>query len=86
MTRQIALGYGLPSPADLEHRIHLLEARVAALTEAVTLLTQAYAEDPPAGPGGEGVATAARHAYELLAAGHQPENAKSADEPPQPGR
>jgi hypothetical protein len=77
MTRQIALGYGAPSRADLENRIHALEVKVISLTKAVTLLAQALENGPPAGAGdaaGEGrgddeaAAKAARQVHELLLA------------------
>jgi hypothetical protein len=67
MTRQIALGYGAPSRADLENRIHALEVKVISLTEAVTLVVQALENGPRTGAGrGEAMAKAARQAHELL--------------------
>jgi hypothetical protein len=71
MTRQIALGYGAPSRADLENRIHALEVKVISLTEAVTLVAHALENGPRAGAGrGEAVAKAARQAQELLIKHH----------------
>lgn len=49
MTRQIALGYGAPSPADLENRIHALEVKLINLTEAVTLLAGALEQNGRSG-------------------------------------
>ncbi|HZB33284.1 MAG TPA: hypothetical protein VE465_24210 [Streptosporangiaceae bacterium] len=69
MTRQIALGYGAPSRADLENRIHALEVKVVGLTEAVTLLARALEHGPSAGAGPDAaVANAARQAHELVIA------------------
>lgn len=67
MTRQIALGYGAPSRADLENRIHALEVKLISLTEAVTLLARALENGPPTGADrATAVATASRQANELL--------------------
>lgn len=76
MTRQIALGYGAPSRADLENRIHALEVKVISLTHAVTLLaraleTRALENGPPAGAAGDAeLAKAARQARELVRTRH----------------
>ena len=73
MTRQIALGYGAPSRADLENRIHALEVKLISLTEAVTVLARALENGPPAGGcGGDAAAgaNAARQAHELLLTRH----------------
>lgn len=76
MTRQIALGYDVPRPADLEHRIHVLEARVAGLTAAVALLARAVEAGSQAGPDDDDAAALAVHqAHEIiteLGGGHGP--------------
>jgi len=46
MTRQIALGYQPPQTAALEARIEVLEARVAALTRALQVLSATSALRP----------------------------------------
>lgn len=80
MTRQIAFGYGAPSPADLENRIHVLETQVTTLTEAIVLLARALEHGPPAGAADETVARAARHAHEILVESrHAPEPRTSGD-------
>ncbi|HEU5161046.1 MAG TPA: hypothetical protein VFU43_28875 [Streptosporangiaceae bacterium] len=66
MTRQIALGYGAPSPADLENRIRALETKVAALTKTVALLVSALEEDHSLAHVAEEIATPAREAHALL--------------------
>jgi hypothetical protein len=66
MSRQIALGYGTPSPAVLENRIHALESKVIILTEAVVRLAHALENGPLAVPADEPADRAARPAHELL--------------------
>jgi len=52
----------------LQERVRLLEMRVAALTEALQILTRGLEGLPTAGPGGRPAAEAARRAHELLLA------------------
>lgn len=66
MTRQIAMGYGAPSVSALEQRIQVLETRIAALTEAVRILTIGLEGTPFDRPGEDGATAAARRAHELL--------------------
>jgi len=54
------------SPAALEDRVHRLEGRVTALTEAVRILARGLADLPTAEPGGSSAAAAAQQAYDLL--------------------
>jgi hypothetical protein len=56
------------SAITLQERVHLLEIRVAALTEALRLLTRGLEVLPTAEPGGRPAAEAARRAHELLLA------------------
>jgi hypothetical protein len=52
----------------LQERVRLLEMRVAALTEALQVLTRGLEVLPTAEPGGRPAAKAAKRAYELLLA------------------
>ena len=52
----------------LQERVRLLEARVAALTEALQVLIRGVEGVPTAEPGGRPAAQAARRAHELLLA------------------
>jgi hypothetical protein len=52
----------------LEERVHLLEDRVAALTEALRVLARGLEDLPAAEPGGRPAAEAARKAHEVLLA------------------
>ena len=52
----------------LQERMHLLEVRVAALTEALQVLARGLEDRPTAEPGGRPAADAARRAHELLPA------------------
>jgi hypothetical protein len=54
------------SPAALEDRVHRLEGRVTALTEAVRVLARGLGDLPTAEPGESRAAMAARQAYDLL--------------------
>lgn len=67
MTRQISFNARGPSLADLERRIRELEARLAALSEAVELLTHAFGGGPPDRADEPAVARAAREVQALLA-------------------
>jgi len=49
-------------PGVLEDRVHTLEVRVAALTEALRVLAQKLEDLPAAGPEGSHAAEAARQA------------------------
>lgn len=68
MTRQIGPQYQEPSRPALEERVHDLEARVAALTDAMAVLTRALEGGPLAEPGERKVVDAARRAHDLLLA------------------
>jgi len=50
----------------LEERMHVLEVRVAALTDAFRVLVRGLEDLPTAGPGERPAAAAARRAYDLL--------------------
>jgi hypothetical protein len=56
----------------LQERVHLLEVRVAALTEALQILARGLEDLPTAEPGGRPAAEAARRAHDLLLATTQP--------------
>ena len=58
---------GTPTTAFPE-RVHLLEVRVAVLTEALETLARGLEDRPTAEPGGRPAADAARRAHELLLA------------------
>jgi len=66
MARQIMTGYGITSVAVLEQRVHILEAQVTRLTEAVRLLAAGLEGTPFDGPDERAAAEAARIARELL--------------------
>ncbi len=68
MTRQIGSQYQEASRPALEERVHLLEARVATLTEAVTVLARGLEDGPLAEPDEHQVVAAARRAHDLLLA------------------
>ena len=69
----------------LEERVHLLEVRVAALTEAVRVLARGLEDLPTAGPGERPAAAAARRAYDLLlVAESQPPDARADADVPEP--
>jgi hypothetical protein len=94
MTRQIALGYGAPSRADLENRIHALEVKVISLTEAVTLLAHALENNPPAAgaeddaddAGDTALAKAARQAHELVLTRHHDGETTTSGESEKPAK
>jgi hypothetical protein len=69
MIRQIGSQYQEASLAALEERVHLLEAKVALLARALTVLASGLEGRPLADPGEREVADAARAARDLLAAG-----------------
>lgn len=54
----------------LEERVHHLESKVAALTDALRVLTKALEGGPLAEPGEQRVPEAARTARELLLSAH----------------
>jgi hypothetical protein len=56
------------SVTALQERMNLVEARVAALTEALQVLTRGLEDLPTAEPGGKPAAEAARRAHDLLLA------------------
>lgn len=58
--------YNRESPAALEDRVHRLEDRVMALTEAVRVLAHGLEDLPATEPGGRRAAAAARQAHDLL--------------------
>ena len=68
MSRQIGSRYQETSRPALEERVHVLEARVAALTDALAVLTRALEGGPLAGPGERNVVGAARQAHDLTLA------------------
>ncbi len=68
MTQPAAARAPTTPAADLPERVRLLEARVAALTEALQTLVRGLEGLPTAGPGGRPAAEAARRAHELLLA------------------
>ncbi len=72
MNRQIGFHYQEASRFALEERMHLLEARVAALSEAVSVLVRGLATSPLAEPGDRAAAEAARQAHDLLLAARRP--------------
>lgn len=75
MDRQIGGWYQETSQFALEERLHLLEARVAVLAEAITVLTRGLESGPLTEPGEQQVADAARRAHDLLLAPATAENA-----------
>jgi hypothetical protein len=68
MTRQIGSQYQGPSQPALEERVHILETRVAALAEALRVLTRGLERGPLAEPDERQVVDAARKAHDLLLA------------------
>ena len=56
------------SVTALQERMNLVEVRVAALTEALQVLTRGLEDLPTAEPGGKPAAEAARRAHDLLLA------------------
>jgi len=54
------------SAAALAERVHALEERLTAVTDAVRTLAHGLQDAPMAEPGGRPAAEAARRAYELL--------------------
>jgi hypothetical protein len=68
MTRQIAPGYGSPSGPALEERIHILESKVTAMSEAILILAEGLEGTPLDGPVGDGGSRAARLAHDVLIA------------------
>ena len=52
--------------AALEERVHVLEGRLTAVTDAIRVLAHGLQDLPSAEPGGRPAAEAARRAYELL--------------------
>ncbi|MBO2447957.1 hypothetical protein J4573_12710 [Actinomadura barringtoniae] len=66
MARQIMVGYGTVSNAALEQRLHVLEARVDVLTEALRLIAAGLEGTPFDEPDRQTCAVAARIARELL--------------------
>ena len=56
------------SVTALQERMHLVEVRVAALTEALQVLARGLEDLPTAEPGGKPAAEAARRAHDLLLA------------------
>jgi hypothetical protein len=52
--------------AALTDRVHVLEERLTAVTDAVRTLAHGLQDAPMAEPGGRPAAEAARRAYELL--------------------
>jgi hypothetical protein len=65
MARQIGWR-NAESPAAIEYRMHKLEDRMTALTEAVRVLARGLENLPATEPGGKRAAEAARRAYALL--------------------
>jgi len=55
-----------PRVAALAERVHALEERLTAVTDAVRTLAHGLQDAPMAEPGGRPAAEAARRAYELL--------------------
>lgn len=66
MARQIVAHYQEASMTVLEERVRKLESTVAALADALRVLTRALEGGPLAEPGDHGVAEAARTARDLL--------------------
>lgn len=71
MGRYIGWHNSQPQEA-LEDRVHRLEGRVTALTEAVRVLVHGLEELPTTEPGGGRAAAAARQAHELLLVAEPP--------------
>ena len=68
MTRQIGSQYQAESRLALEERVHLLEARMATLADAVDVLARGLEGGPLAEPDERKVVDAARQAHDLLLA------------------
>ena len=66
MSKQIGQRYQEPPTSALEERMHLLEARVTALADAVRVLAHGLEDLPTTEPGQRPAAEAARRAYDLL--------------------
>ena len=66
MTRQMSSRYQEASRPALEERVHLLEAKVAALTDAMSVLTRGLEGGPLAEPDGRQMVDAARKAHDLV--------------------
>jgi hypothetical protein len=54
------------APAALAERVRLLEGRLAAVADAVSVLAHGLEDLPMAKPGGRSTAEAARRAHDLL--------------------
>jgi hypothetical protein len=68
MVRQIGSQYQETSRPALEERVHVLEVRVAALADALAVLTRGLEGEPLAEPDERHMADAARKAHDLLLA------------------
>jgi len=68
MSRQIGSQYQPESRLALEERVHVLEARVANLADAVDVLARGLEGGPLAEPGERKAVDAARKAHDLLLA------------------
>lgn len=66
MMKQAGQGNLELSVAALEERVHVLEERLTAVTDAIRALAHGLEDLPIAEPGGRPTAEAARRAYELL--------------------
>ena len=66
MIKQSAQRDPEPLVAALAERVHALEERLSAVTDAVRTLAHGLQDAPMAEPGGRPAAEAARRAYELL--------------------
>lgn len=66
MNRHSGQRYQQSPTAALEERVHVLEGRVAALTDAVRVLAHGLEDLPTIEPGQRPAAEAARRAYDLL--------------------
>ena len=88
MIRQIAAHYQETSMTVLEERVRNLESKVAALTDALRVLTGALEPGPLAEPADQRVPEAARTARELLLSAHlrRPAGPGGAAAPSEPGK
>ena len=66
MSKQLGQRYQQSSVTALDERVHVLEGRVAALTDAVRVLARGLEDLPTNGRTQRSAAEAARRAYELL--------------------